>query len=73
MTEFFHSYKSLKGTLLRTIIFSIGHFFIAATCVMIFTGATFVEAATTAVVEPIINAGWYFLLDRIWTAKNAKN
>ena len=69
MNEFLDSYKALKGTLLRTAIYTIGHFIIAAACVMYFTGADFWIAITDAIVEPLINAGWYFMLDRMWVKK----
>lgn len=67
MSEFTLSYNALKGTLLRTLIYTIGHFFIAAACVMYFTGASFYIALTDAVVEPILNGVWFFILDRMWT------
>jgi len=69
MNEFLNSYNILKGTLLRTIIYTIGHFIIAAGCVMYFTGANFNDAITDAIVEPILNGVWYFILDRIWISK----
>jgi|TARA_B110000438_G_C15596978_1_gene556288 uncharacterized membrane protein len=62
-----------KGTLLRTVIYTIGHFFIAAACVMYFTGASFDAAITDAIVEPLINGVWYFLLDKFWASKIANN
>jgi uncharacterized membrane protein len=67
MNEFFNSYKVLKGTLLRTLVYTLGHFLIAAACVMYFTGADFISSVTDAVVEPIINGVWFFILDRLWT------
>ena len=70
--EFLNSYKALKGTLLRTAIYTVGHFLIAAACVMYFTGADFTAAITDAIVEPIINAVWYFILDRLWIDKKTK-
>ena len=69
MNEFLNSYKALKGTLTRTVIYTLGHFLIAAGCVMYFTGADFKEAITDAIVEPILNGVWYFVLDRLWTTK----
>lgn len=69
MNEFIDSYKALKGTLLRTAIYTVGHFLIAAACVMYFTGADFTIAMTDAVVEPLLNGVWYFILDRIWSKK----
>jgi len=73
INEFLNSYKALKGTLLRTLVYTTGHFLIAAVCVMYFTGADFTMAITDAVVEPIINGVWYFILDRIWTKNVSKN
>jgi len=64
--EWLQSYTALKGTLLRTLIYTIGHFLIAAACVMYFTGAPFYIAITDAIVEPLINAVWFFILDRLW-------
>lgn len=69
MNELTGSYKSLKGTLLRTLIYTIGHFFIAAACVMFFTGVPWWIALTDAIVEPLLNGLWFFVLDRMWTAK----
>ena len=70
MNEFLNSYKALKGTLLRTIIYTLGHFIIAAGCVVYFTGTDLITASTDAIVEPIINALWYFVLDRLWVKKS---
>ena len=71
MSEFTRSYNALKGTLLRTAVYKIGHFLIAEMCVMYFTGASFYIAMTDAVVEPLLNAVWFFVLDRVWISKNA--
>ena len=72
MTEFTRSYASFRGTFLRTVIYTIGHFFIAASTTMYFTGADFYTAMTNAIVEPILNAVWYFVLDAIWIRKVIK-
>lgn len=69
MIEFTDSYRALKGTILRTLIYTIGHFVIAASCVMYFTGASFAAAITDAIVEPLLNAVWFFVLDRLWNSK----
>jgi len=37
---------------------------------MYITGADFWLAVTDAIVEPLINAVWFFILDRIWISKN---
>lgn len=70
MTEFTKSYNAIKGTIVRTAIYTVGHFFIAASCVMYFTGAPFYLAITDAIVEPLLNAVWFFVLDRLWISKN---
>ena len=46
-------YKNNKGSILRTCIYTIGHFAIA-------------------IVEPLANAVWYFILDK-WWASRSKN
>ena len=61
--------KDNSGSILRTIIYTLGHFIIAATCVWYFTGANFAAAITDAVVEPLINGAWYFVLDRYWASR----
>ncbi|MBP01620.1 MAG: hypothetical protein CMM25_02260 [Rhodospirillaceae bacterium] len=58
-----------SGSLLRTAIYTMGHFIIAATCVWYLTGADFFEAITNAIVEPLINSLWYYLLDKYWATK----
>ena len=65
-------YRENKGTIVRTIIYTIGHFIIAAACVMYFTGSSFQAAITDAVVEPLINGVWYMVLDKFWASKVAK-
>ena len=72
MSELLESYNVLRGTLLRTLIYTIGHFIIAASCVMYFTGADFLTSMTDAIVEPILNGVWYFVLDRVWIDKKLK-
>jgi len=62
-------YKNNSGTILRTVIYTIGHFMIAAACVMYFTGASFEAAITDAVIEPLINGVWYLVLDKFWASK----
>ena len=61
--------SSVGGTVVRTIVHTIGHFIIAAACVMYFTGASFDAAITNAIVEPLLNSVWYFVLDKCWNSK----
>ena len=80
MTEFTHGifsatkniYATNKGSILRTIIYTIGHFVIAITVLMLIADVSFAVALTDAIVEPLANAVWYFILDKIWTAKYQK-
>ena len=77
MTEFtsgiFNSAKSIysnnKGSILRTIVYTIGHFIIAITVLMLIADVSFMIALTDAIVEPLANAVWYFLLDKFWASK----
>ena len=65
--------ESNKGTLVRTIIFTIGHFIIAATILKILDpGIEMWVAMTDAVIEPLVNSVWYYVLDRILVAKVSK-
>lgn len=70
MNEFTNSYNSLKGTVLRTIIYTIGHFLIATTVLVAWAGLDLYTALTSAVIEPVANAVWFFILDRLWIAKD---
>lgn len=80
MTEFtngiFNTIKNLylsnRGSILRTIIYTIGHFAIAITCLMLISDVSFIIAMTDAIVEPIANSIWYFVLDKYWTSKTQK-
>ena len=65
-------YENNKGSLLRTSIYTIGHFLIAITVLMLIANVTFIIALKDAIVEPIANAVWYFILDKIWTSKGKK-
>tara|TARA_B100000427_G_scaffold326982_1_gene336700 strand:- start:269 stop:511 length:243 start_codon:yes stop_codon:yes gene_type:complete len=62
-------YKSNKGSILRTIIYTIGHFAIAIIVLMLVADVSFTIALTDAIVEPLANAVWYFLLDKFWASK----
>ena len=62
-------YEANRRTIIRTVIYTMGHFIIAASCVMYFTGAEFSAAITDAIVEPLLNSVWYFVLDKYWASK----
>ena len=61
-----------KGSLLRTLVYTIGHFAIAIVCLMLIADVPFVIALTDAIVEPIANSVWYFLLDKFWASRVIK-
>tara|TARA_S200000501_G_C20674478_1_gene677828 strand:- start:43 stop:282 length:240 start_codon:yes stop_codon:yes gene_type:complete len=65
-------YDSNKGSLLRTLIYTIGHFIIAITVLMLVADVSFRIALTDAIVEPIANSIWYFILDKWWASKSKK-
>ena len=65
-------YKNNKGSILRTIIYTIGHFAIAITVLMLVADVTFAIALTDAIVEPIANSVWYFILDKWWASKSKR-
>ena len=62
-------YNNNKGSILRTIVYTIGHFAIAITVLMLIADVSFMIALTDAIVEPLANAVWYFILDKFWASK----
>ena len=62
-------YASNRGSILRTIVYTIGHFAIAITVLMLVADVSFYIALTDAIVEPLANTVWYFLLDKFWASK----
>tara|TARA_Y100001949_G_C15700321_1_gene206394 strand:+ start:222 stop:470 length:249 start_codon:yes stop_codon:yes gene_type:complete len=65
-------FKNNKGSILRTIVYTIGHFAIAITVLMMVADVSFVIALTDAIVEPLANSVWYFVLDKWWASKSSK-
>ena len=63
-------FRNNKGSILRTIVYTIGHFVIAITVLMLVANVSFKVALTDAIVEPIANSIWYFILDKWWTSKS---
>ena len=62
-------YKQNKGSILRTVVYTIGHFVIAIAVLKAVADVTLSEAMTDAIVEPLANAVWYFMLDKFWASK----
>ena len=75
-TGIFKATKSIfdnnKGSILRTIVYTIGHFAIAIIVLMLIADVPFLVALTDAIVEPLANAIWYFILDKWWASKSDK-
>ena len=65
-------YLNNRGSILRTIIYTIGHFAIAITVLMLVADVSFGIALTDAIVEPIVNSIWYFILDKWWASKSSE-
>ena len=63
-------YSNNKGSILRTVIYTIGHFAIAITVLMLVADVSFSIALTDAIVEPLANSVWYFILDKWWASKS---
>ena len=62
-------YKENRGSILRTIVYTLGHFAIAITVLILIADVSFMIALTDAIVEPIANSVWYFVLDKWWASK----
>ena len=65
-------YTNNRGSILRTIVYTVGHFVIAITVLMLVADVSFAVALTDAIVEPLANSIWYFLLDKFWASKIQK-
>jgi len=48
------------------VVYTIGHMLIAIVCVMIITGASLELATIDAIVEPLINGVWFYVLHTAW-------
>ena len=62
-------YDTNRGSILRTIVYTVGHFAIAITVLMMVADVSFYIALTDAIVEPLANSVWYFLLDKFWASR----
>tara|TARA_B100001057_G_scaffold348477_1_gene349834 strand:- start:1104 stop:1343 length:240 start_codon:yes stop_codon:yes gene_type:complete len=65
-------FQNNKGSILRTIVYTTGHFIIAITVLMLIADVSFYIALTDAIVEPLANAVWYFILDKWWASRSQK-
>ena len=70
MNEVTNSYKIFdKSSLFLSITYTIGHVLIAMTVIKIMSGSSFWEAGAIALVEPMINGVWFYVLHRLWKVK----
>ena len=65
-------FSLVNSTILRTIVYTIGHILIAIACIIFITGSDIRLATIDAIVEPLINGVWYFILDYLWNMKTRK-
>ena len=54
------------SSLTLAVVYTVGHMLIAIACVMIITGASLELATLDAIVEPIINGVWFYVLHNTW-------
>tara|TARA_B100000886_G_C20125280_1_gene367608 strand:+ start:25 stop:468 length:444 start_codon:yes stop_codon:yes gene_type:complete len=64
-------FKNQLSDILLTAIYTIGHIAIATLCAAVIFSASINLAAVDALVEPIINAFWFYLLHKIWKKSNS--
>ena len=67
-TGIFEVFKNLlKGSSLTlAVIYTLGHIIIAANVVYWMTGASLFEAGVVALVEPMFNGIWFYILHKLW-------
>tara|TARA_Y100001960_G_C14507273_1_gene744660 strand:- start:593 stop:805 length:213 start_codon:yes stop_codon:yes gene_type:complete len=67
MIKKFNSFKTDNSkSLIFTVVYTTGHFFIAVICAMYILDADFNMASINALLEPLINAVWLYLLHRFF-------
>jgi uncharacterized membrane protein len=71
MSEFkvgiYNLLKKIAGSsFLLAVVYTIGHIVIAMICNNLITGADFTLAAVDAIVEPMINGVWFYVLHKLW-------
>lgn len=70
MTQIFEYVYDLifnrSSSFYRSIIYTVGHICIATVCNVFITGAVVKLAITDALIEPLCNWVWYYVLDVMW-------
>tara|TARA_Y100001936_G_scaffold26673_1_gene24852 strand:- start:289 stop:537 length:249 start_codon:yes stop_codon:yes gene_type:complete len=62
-----------KGSLTLTFIYTLGHIIVAIVVVRIITGASWWDSGAVALVEPLINGLWFYVLHKVWIKYSRKN
>jgi uncharacterized membrane protein len=62
---------STEATVLRTLVFTLGHFLIDVFVIAWVTQSPVEVATIAAVVGPAINGVWFFIIDRVWSSLHA--
>ena len=62
----------MSDSLKLTIIYTIGHFIIAVSCVILITGASIELATLDSLIEPLINALWFYILHKFYSNYKSK-
>ena len=63
--------KHMSSSLCLSVVYTIGHIIIAMTCNTIITGAELQGAALDALIEPIINGVWFYILHDLYKTRFA--
>jgi|TARA_E500000178_G_scaffold273530_1_gene271959 uncharacterized membrane protein len=61
-----------RSSLMLALIYTLGHICIAMTVVTLLTGASLWEAGLVALIEPLINGVWFYVLHSTWKKLNDK-
>jgi uncharacterized membrane protein len=76
MSEFKHGIYNLLRKIIGgssvtlAVIYTLGHIIIAMVCNRLITGAELELAVVDAIVEPVINGFWFYLLHTLWKKYN---
>ena len=62
-----------KGSSTLTFIYTLGHIIVAIVVVRIITGASWWDSGAVALVEPLINGLWFYVLHKVWIKYSRKN
>ena len=57
---------SVDESLTLAVIYTIGHILIAICVVRAITDSSWWDAGLVALIEPVINGVWFYMLHRIW-------